>query len=311
MISRRVPWSDAAGRFSPLKAGVLAAIVVPACWVALAYANDDLGARPINEALHEIGRWAIRFLFISLASTPLRQALVWPRAMLVRRMIGVAAFAYATLHLAIYTADQAFDLGKIASEIVLRIYLLIGFIAWIGLTALASTSTNAMVRRLGGRTWQRLHSLAYPLAILAVAHQFMQSKANVIEPMWMAGLLVWLLSWRVIAARHPGGRIPIWTTGLLVCGAATATALGEAFWFHVAVGVPVGRVLMANVDLATGLRPAWIVAGAGGAFSVAAGVRAVLRSARLRAQPRCQSAPNFDPQPGVGPWRRTDSALRN
>jgi sulfoxide reductase heme-binding subunit YedZ len=278
MILRNVPWRDAAGSFSPFKAVVLVALLVPACWVALAYASGELGARPINEAIHEIGRWSIRLLFASLAVASLRQALLWPRLMVVRRMIGVAAFAYATLHLAVYAVDQTLDFGKIASEIVLRIYLLIGFITWVGLAALASTSTNAMIRWLGGRRWRRLHWLVYPIAILAVAHQFMQSKANIAEPMVMAGLLFWLLAWRPIARRYSAGRVPLAVIGVLGAAAGALTALGEALWFHIAAGAPVGRVLIANFDVSIGTRPAWVVLGAGCAVFVAALLREVTKA---------------------------------
>ena len=97
--------------------------------MAVAYGLDLLGARPVNEAIHQIGLWTIRWIFLALAVTPLRQILQWPRLIAVRRMIGVAAFVYAMIHFTLYTADQAFDVGKVASEIALRVYLTIGFTA--------------------------------------------------------------------------------------------------------------------------------------------------------------------------------------
>src|SRR6266849_5410790 len=128
-----------------------------------------LQPQPYTAAIREIGLWTIRLIFIALAITPLRGVLQWSRLILVRRMIGVAAFAYALTHLSLYTADQMFDLVKVASEIVSRIYLTIGFAAVIGLSALAATSTDGMIRRLGGRNWQRLHRLVYLIALRAVA----------------------------------------------------------------------------------------------------------------------------------------------
>ena len=133
------PWNDYGGRFSPLKLAVFVALFVPAGWVGAAYCFDQLGARPLNEAIHEIGLWTIRLIFLALAVTPLRQILHLPRLIIVRRMIGVGAFAYAVIHLSLYAADQAFDLEKVASEIVLRVYLTIGFAALLGLAALAAT----------------------------------------------------------------------------------------------------------------------------------------------------------------------------
>ncbi|HEU0155704.1 MAG TPA: ferric reductase-like transmembrane domain-containing protein, partial [Stellaceae bacterium] len=148
------PWHDYGGRVSPLKLVVFIALFLPAAWVLVAYAGGLLGARPLNEAIHQIGLWTIRLIFLALAVTPLRQILQWQRLILVRRMVGVAAFAYVLLHFSLYVTSQAFDLGKVASEIALRIYLTIGFTALLGLAALAATSTDGMVRRLGARRWQ-------------------------------------------------------------------------------------------------------------------------------------------------------------
>src|SRR5215208_2130496 len=123
------PWHDYSGRTSPLKLAVFAALFVPALWVAVAFDLGWLGSRPLNEAIHQLGLWTIRLIFIALAITPLRHILQWSRLILVRRMVGVAAFAYAAAHLSLYTVDQAFDLAKIATEIAVRIYLTIGFTA--------------------------------------------------------------------------------------------------------------------------------------------------------------------------------------
>src|SRR5262249_57423469 len=111
----------------------------------------DLGARRFTEAIHQAGDWALRFLLITLAITPAQRILHYPRLILARRTLGVAAAAYAGLHLSLYVLDQHFDWFKVASEIVLRVYLLIGAVALTGLIALASTSTDAAVRRLGAR----------------------------------------------------------------------------------------------------------------------------------------------------------------
>src|SRR5437773_12322645 len=106
----------------------------------------------------------------------------------VRRMIGVGAFCYATAHILLYTTDQMFDLAKVASEIVLRLYLTIGFTALVGLSALAATSTDGMVRRLGPRRWQGLHQVVYGIALLALIHFFPPTKADIWLPTFVAGL---------------------------------------------------------------------------------------------------------------------------
>ncbi len=151
----QVPWRDRRGRFLWLKAVVLPALFVPGLLYAFWLATHDLGGRPVIEAIHGIGLWAIRLVMISLAITPLARALDWPGLLLVRRMVGVSAACYAFIHLCLYVVDQNFKLGTVVSEIALRFYLTIGLVALLGLLALAATSTDGMVQRLG-RNWKRL-----------------------------------------------------------------------------------------------------------------------------------------------------------
>src|SRR5207237_419660 len=122
----------------------------------------------------------------------------------VRRMIGVGAFAYAASHILLYVFDQMFDLGKVASEIVLRLYLTIGFTALTGLAVLAATSTDGMVRNLGPRRWQRLHQLIYVIAGLALIHFFQQTKADEWLPTFVAGLFAWMIGYRLVMWRGTG-----------------------------------------------------------------------------------------------------------
>lgn len=270
-----VPWRDFSGRFSPLKLAVFVALFGPALWTLMAFQLGWLEPRPFNEAIHRIGLWTIRLIFITLAVTPLRQILQWPRLLVVRRMVGVGAFAYAATHLTLYTADQAFDLAKVATEIVLRIYLTIGFSALLGLSALAATSTDGMVKRMGARRWQRLHRLVYVIALLAAVHYWMQSKLEIWEPTIFAGIYAWLMGYRLLA-RFVGvrGRLPLAWVGGLALIAAALTAIGEAAYFQLAYGVDPMRVLDANLSLATGIRPAPIVLGLGLAVAVAGAARA-------------------------------------
>ena len=269
------PWLDYSGRLSPLKLMVFAALFVPGAWIALALATGQLGAEPIKETLHQLGLWAVRLLLITLAVTPARTILQWPRLLLVRRMLGVAAFAYAFAHLLLYVAFEAFDLAKVASEIVLRLYLTIGLAALLGLAALAATSTDGMVRRLGGRRWQRLHRLVYPIAVLALVHYFIQSKLEVYEPMVMDGLFVWLMGYRLASARRRDRRVPLWTLAGLGLGAAALTALGEAVYYWLKTGVDPTRLLAVNFSLATGVRPALVVLAAGAAVTALAALSAL------------------------------------
>ncbi|EFH11549.1 sulfite oxidase heme-binding subunit YedZ [Pseudoroseomonas cervicalis] len=270
-----VPWRDRQGRFSALKLGTLLLLCLPAALLAWWAAQGELGGRPVMEAIHWTGLWAVRILLLSLLVTPLRQMLRWPNAMQLRRMIGVAALAYALLHLVLYALDLKWDLGKVASEIVLRIYLTIGFVALLGLVALGVTSTDGWVKRLGGRRWQALHRLAYGIGVLALVHFALQSKIDVTEAILMAGLFLWLMGYRLLA---PKGSAPsLGRLALLAVAAALGTALLEAAWYGVATGVPPLPVLMANLDVEFGLRPALWVGIAGGIALAVKGVRQGLR----------------------------------
>jgi sulfoxide reductase heme-binding subunit YedZ len=271
------PWKDYSGRTSPLKLAVFIALFGPAAWTVLSFALGWLQPRPFTAAIHQIGLWTIRLIFIALAITPLRSIVQWPRLILVRRMVGVAAFAYALTHLSLYIASEAFDLAKVASEIALRIYLTIGFTAVLGLATLAATSTDGMVRRLG-RRWQTLHRLVYLIALLAVVHFWMQSKLEIWEPTIMAGIYLWLMGYRVLARfLAVRGHLPLVWVGALAVMAAALTGLGEAAYFWLAYSVDPLRVIAANWSLDTGLRPAPIVLGLALAVTAAGGLRGLIQ----------------------------------
>jgi len=268
-----------------LKAALWVLMAVPAAVTAYEFYTGQLGARPITEAIHEVGLWGIRFLFLALAITPLRQLWRWNRLAVWRRNIGVASFAYLAVHFSLYVIDQKFDLAKVASEIVFRIYLTIGFVALLGLATLAATSTDAMTRRLGGKRWRRLHRIVYGIGVLATIHFFMQSKLDVYEPVIMAGLLMWLLGWRAVQAwTEIDMRRWEWAAALSIA-VAVLTAFGEALYYDILTPAPFLRVLDANLmfDLDM-LRPSWWVLAIGLGVSVAAAVRqTTARVAKKRA----------------------------
>lgn len=285
------PWNDYRGRLSPLKLAVFAALFLPAAWVAFGYAVDRLGARPLNEAIHQFGLWTIRLIFLALAVTPLRQVLQWPRLILVRRMVGVAAFAYVLGHLSLYAASEMFDFAKVASEIVLRVYLTIGFAALLGLAALAATSTDGMVRRLGGRRWRLLHRTVYAIGVLAVIHFSFQSKLDEWQPTIMAGLLGWLLGYRVLAFGFGNrGQLALPWVSALGFAAAIGTALGEAVYFRLAFHAPLLRVIGADFSLQTGIRPAVVVLAIGLAVALAGALRRAAKPGPAKPQLRAARA---------------------
>jgi len=179
-IDDLIPWTDRAGRFSRLHGAAFALVVAPALWIAYAFATGALGAEPLKAATHLTGTWTLYLLLASLAVTPLKGLLAWSRLVAIRRMLGVAAFAYIAGHLTLYIGDQSWNLVKVASEIASRIYLTIGFAALLGLAVLAATSFDAAMRRLK-RNWKRLHRAVYFLTALGLLHFFMQSKSDVSE----------------------------------------------------------------------------------------------------------------------------------
>jgi methionine sulfoxide reductase heme-binding subunit len=255
------PWTTRSGELSPLKLITFVALWLPAGWLALQAANGWLGSKPLTEAIHQSGDWAVRLLLISLAVTPLRFIGAWPDLILVRRMLGLAALAYTALHVTLYVALEAFDLGKVASEIVLRIYLTIGFVALVGLAILGSTSTDGMIRRLGSVRWNRLHSIVYGIAVLALVHFALQRKIDITEVALMTGFFLWLMGFRLLKRNGLHKSI----TALLALGILTGvlTAFAEFTWYALMTGVPAGRVLAANLDFTYTIRPAWWVLAAG------------------------------------------------
>lgn len=279
------PWTDRAGKFSPLKAAVLAGTLVPALLLAYyattgfpqgAVGGGILGPRPFSAAIHHTGDWTIRFLMLSLAVTPLRRIGQWPKLIVVRRMLGIAALSYALGHLVLYFFDMNWVVTRVVSEIALRIYLTIGFVALLGLAVLGATSTDAAIRRLG-RNWNRLHKIVYAIAVLALLHYFMQSKADVYQPTLMAGLFVLLMSYRLAHWRGLNFSSPVVLLSLAV-GAALATAAIEYAWYGLATGVPPGRVLAANLQFSYSIRPAWWVLATGLGVAVLGYVRGVLNN---------------------------------
>ena len=183
--------------------------LVPAGLLVEGVFANSLGADPVDTLTHATGIWALRFLLLSLAITPLRQWTGWNWLIRYRRMLGLFAFFYATVHLAIYVV---LDLGAywadLITDITKRPYMTVGFAAWLILLPLAATSTQRMIRRLG-RSWQKLHRLVYAAAILAILHFFWLVKADLREPAIYALILAVLLGARAFKAwrkRPPGAK---------------------------------------------------------------------------------------------------------
>lgn len=235
-----------------LKLATLVALCLPAVDLAWRWYAGDLDPRPVTLATHATGDWAIVFLLVSLALTPARAVFDWSPLIHIRRWVGVAAALYATAHLLIYVLDQKWNLIVVATEIVKRFYLTIGFVALLALVALAITSTNGWQKRLK-RNWKRLHWLVYPAVALALLHFFIQSKIKIGEAAFAAGLFAWLMLWRVLPVRLRTG-----FAGLFLLGAAATlvTVAFEASWYGLVNGIDPMRVLAANLDPELVPRPA-------------------------------------------------------
>ena len=191
---RRVPYPW-------LKPGVFTGALVPLAGVGLQLLRGELGADPVAVALNRFGLLALIFLLASLAATPAKLVFGWTWPIRLRRMLGLFAFFYATVHLATYViVDQRFDWPVLWADVTKRKFMVVGFAAFLAMLPLALTSTDASVRRLGFRRWKALHRLAYLAGVLAVVHFLWRVKLDIREPLAYATVLGVLLLVRVVDA---------------------------------------------------------------------------------------------------------------
>lgn len=164
------------------------------------YTGDDfLSANPVEFIIRDLGTWGLTFILATLAITPLRKLTRWNWLIKFRRMLGLFGFFYICCHFTAYIWwDRYFDWQAIWKDIVKRPFITVGFIAFLGLIPLAVTSTNKMIKRLGGKRWQSLHRLIYPIAFLGVLHYWWLVKRDVTKPVIYAVILFLLLSYRLV-----------------------------------------------------------------------------------------------------------------
>jgi sulfoxide reductase heme-binding subunit YedZ len=185
--------------------------LIPAALLVWRAAADDLGANPIEAVTLSTGRWTLRFLLITLAITPLRRLTGWNGLITFRRMLGLFAFFYASLHFGTYVVvDQFFDWETIVEDITKRRFIMAGFAALVLLVPLALTSTKGWIRRLG-RRWQTIHRLIYVATALAVVHFIWKVKSDLRDPLVYASILAVLLGFRVVwwLMNRPRKRAPV------------------------------------------------------------------------------------------------------
>lgn len=194
---------------------VFLAALVPFTLLVRDLATGNLAADPIEDITHRTGRAAITLLMITLAVTPARRLLGLGALVQLRRMLGLFAFFYATLHLATYGLDQTYLAGQglslavVAEDVATRPYVTVGFTTFLLLVPLALTSTNGWVKRLGGKRWQRLHRLVYVAGAGAVLHFLWLVKADTRRPVLYGAALVALLGYRLVAERRKRARADV------------------------------------------------------------------------------------------------------
>ena len=197
MVLKRLDW-----RWFGMKTMAHALALAPAIVLASDAIHDRLGADPVAVLTHQTGEWALRFLLLSLAMTPLRLMLKqnWPIRF--RRLIGLYAFFYASLHFAVYLfLDLGSYWSQIGADILKRPFMTVGFAAWLLLLPLAITSNQWMMRKLK-KNWQKLHKLVYAIGLLAVVHYYWLVKSDVREPLMYAGILALLFAIRLKPRLH-------------------------------------------------------------------------------------------------------------
>jgi sulfoxide reductase heme-binding subunit YedZ len=202
-----VPAALPAPTFNRLWWALLALALLPLVRLGVLIATNDLGANPVEFVIRSLGTWTLVLLCVTLAVTPLRVLTGWAWLVRLRRMLGLTCFAYATLHMLSFLGlDQQFDFAAVWTEVVKRPYITAGMAAFVLLVPLAATSTNAMVRRLGGRNWQRLHRIVYAVALLGILHYWWHKAGkNDFGEVGIYALVVAVLlgfrAWRWLAAR--------------------------------------------------------------------------------------------------------------
>jgi sulfoxide reductase heme-binding subunit YedZ len=186
-------------RMRTLKAGVFCASLLPAIDLAWRAARESLGPNPVEAIMHTTGDWTFNFLLITLAVTPLRVLGGWHWLLRLRRMLGLFAFAYGTLHLLAFAGfDHRFDLGAMLADVRERPFVATGFCGFALMLALAATSFGGAVRWLGAKRWKALHRAIYAIALLSALHYLWQAKITaILQPLVYTAMLTILIGWRV------------------------------------------------------------------------------------------------------------------
>ncbi len=181
-----------------LKPLVFLLALVPAGYLGYRTYANDLGVNPAETLQLETGEWALKFLIITLAVTPVRRLTGWNRVIQFRRMLGLFAFFYACVHFLTYIVlDKYFAFGEMMADVIKRPFITAGFVAFVAMVPLAVTSTKGWIRRLG-RRWQVLHRLIYVSGVAAAVHFVWKVKVAIGEPVYYAVVIAALLGFRLV-----------------------------------------------------------------------------------------------------------------
>ena len=173
-------------------------ILFPSLLWAYQFVTGNLGVNPIEKLMDELGLMALRLIILTLMITTLSNIKSLKSIVVLRRMIGLFAFYYVSLHFSTYIVlDHFLDMQFIIQDIIKRPFITFGFISFLFLIPLASTSTNNMIKRLGFKLWKKIHYLIYPVAILASMHFYVLVRADKTEPVIYMGIIILLLLHRI------------------------------------------------------------------------------------------------------------------
>jgi methionine sulfoxide reductase heme-binding subunit len=247
---------------------------VPAIWLVYQVGTEQFGPVPLGGMTYWSGLWATALLMLALAITPVLTLSRWGRLIIVRRMIGVTALAYAIAHIIIYFALRFWNFASIAHEMATRLSLILATLATMGLIALGATSLDAAVRRMGAKGWQRLHNAIYVISALALIH-YLLSPDIYPEQYLMSGIFFWLMVWRVLNRRGRGANAGVLAP--LAVASCLFTALLEAGWIWAYHGYEMSEILGVYFTLALGIPAALQVLALGLLIAVAVFAQQALR----------------------------------
>lgn len=173
--------------------------LVPVIWLGIGAARDNLGANPIEYITRALGDWTMRFLLLTLAVTPLRRLAKLPDLIRFRRMLGLFAFFYGTLHLVTWVwLDKFFDTHEMWADLMKRRFITVGMLSFALMIPLAITSTTGWIRRMGGKNWQLLHRAIYVSVAAGVVHYWWLVKSDIRQPALYGAIFAGLMALRLV-----------------------------------------------------------------------------------------------------------------